>query len=302
MDKRFLTFFVLTNDTSRARQFKIPFKTLKMAGVASALCAFVFAFVIFDYARIRVTGLDAIYGSEQRAALGTLSAKIKDLEGQLAKLNMFDQKLRIIANIERDPKKAGNPEQVRGIGGDSVDEGAAAAKPGTRMNEFVDKMRSDLLNMEYRAKDQEASFEELKDYLTRRSVMLASTPSIWPAKGWVTSTYGSRISPFTGNPQLHAGLDIANRAGTPVVAPADGVVVEAGMDSNLGRMVVISHGFGLKTTFGHLSETSVRAGQRVKRGATIGAMGNTGRSTGPHLHYAVSVNGINVNPEKYIID
>jgi murein DD-endopeptidase MepM/ murein hydrolase activator NlpD len=101
---------------------------------------------------------------------------------------------------------------------------------------------------------------------------------------------------------MHKGLDIANRAGTSVVAPADGIVVLTGADTGLGKMVSISHGYGIKTSFGHLSEIFVKPGQKIKRGAEIGRMGNTGRSTGPHLHYEVSLNGVSVNPAKYILN
>jgi len=307
LDKRFFTLFVLTNDASKTRQFRLPFRSLKIAGAVSGLFALVLAFVLVDYARIKTTDME--YGSmktansEQKLALQGFASKIKELEGQLAKLSLFDKKIRIIANLEKEPRPAGHSDnQLLGMGGDSVVEEEMFTRPGAKVGELVDKMRSDLMNLEHMASTQEESFTELKDYLARRSVMLASTPSILPAKGWVTSNFGSRVSPFTGTPQHHTGMDIANRIGTPVAASADGIVVQAGKNTSLGNFVAISHGYGVKTTYGHLSETLVNAGQKVKRGTQIGLMGNTGRSTGPHLHYAVSVNGLNVNPEKYIID
>jgi len=307
LDKRFLTLFVLTNDASKTRQFKLPFRSLKICGAVSGLFALVLAFVLFDYARLKT--IDMEYGSlkmassEQKLALQGFASKIKELEGQLAKLSLFDKKIRIIANLEKEPRPAGLADnQLLGMGGDSVVEEEMFARPGAKVGELVDKMRSDLMNLEHMAGTQEESFTELKDYLADRSVMLASTPSILPAKGWVTSNYGSRVSPFTGVPQHHTGMDIANRIGTPVSASADGLVVQAGRDTSLGKFAVISHGYGFKTTYGHLSEVLVKAGQKVKRGSQVGLMGNTGRSTGPHLHYAVSVNGLNVNPEKYIVD
>lgn len=307
MDKRFLTLFVLSNDASRTRQFKLPFRTLKIAGAIGGIFALILAFVIVDYARLKA--VDVRYGSmqmassEHRTTMQAFASRIKELEGQLARLNLFDKKIRIIANLEKEPRPAGQGEQqLLGMGGDSVVESEMFTSAGAKVDELVDRMSSDLMNLEHMASTQEESFTELKDYLVKRSAMLASTPSIWPAKGWVTSSYGSRISPFTGSPQHHTGIDIANRIGTPVVAPADGTVVKVGRDGNLGKLVVISHGYGMKSTYGHLSETMVRVGQRVKRGDRIASMGNTGRSTGPHLHYALSVNGLNVNPEKYIVD
>lgn len=301
MDRRFLTLFVLTNDASKTRQFRLPFRSLKIAGALSAVIAVVFAFVLFDYARMMVAG--TMTSAEQVEALRGYAARINELEGQLAKLNLFDRKIRIIANLEKEPAPAGSADhQILGMGGDSVVDEEMFTSPGAKVGELVEKMREDLMNLEHRASNQEESFTELKDYLSQRSVKLASTPSILPAKGWVTSNYGSRVSPFTGVPQHHTGMDIANRIGTQVVASADGIVVQAGKDGSLGKFITISHGYGIKTTYGHLSDIQVKAGQKVKRGAQIGLMGNTGRSTGPHLHYAVSVNGLNVNPEKYIVD
>ncbi|MBW7956829.1 MAG: M23 family metallopeptidase [Deltaproteobacteria bacterium] len=306
MDRRFLTLFVLANDASKPRKLNIPFRYLKVAGVLSIVFSLALAFVIIDYMRLRVNHVEFSSlkkeNSEQKAVLQGFASKISDLESQLARLNLFDKKIRIIANIEKDPKPAGGAEQVLGMGGDSSVDENTFPSAGAKVDELVEKMRSDLLNLEYQAAQQEESLVELSDHLVNKSVMLASTPSIWPAKGWVTSRFGSRISPFTGAPHHHAGIDIANSIGTPVIAPADGIVVKAAKEANLGRAVVISHGYGIKTTYGHLSETFVAVGQRVKRGAKIGTIGNSGRSTGPHLHYSVSLNGINVNPEKYILD
>jgi murein DD-endopeptidase MepM/ murein hydrolase activator NlpD len=101
---------------------------------------------------------------------------------------------------------------------------------------------------------------------------------------------------------MHEGLDIANRIGTPVIAPADGIVSDTGKDSAYGNVIVISHGFGINSRFLHLSKILVSPGQRVKRGDKIAEVGTTGKSTGPHLHYEVRVNGIPVNPVRYIVN
>jgi murein DD-endopeptidase MepM/ murein hydrolase activator NlpD len=132
--------------------------------------------------------------------------------------------------------------------------------------------------------------------------MLASTPSIWPVRGWVTSGFGKRLSPFTGRKNLHTGIDIATRHGTVVVAPADGVVTRVTTKYDMGKLVEIDHGYGILTRYGHNSEILVRPGQRVRRGQPIARVGNTGRSTGPHLHYEVRLNGVPVNPMRYIVD
>jgi murein DD-endopeptidase MepM/ murein hydrolase activator NlpD len=131
---------------------------------------------------------------------------------------------------------------------------------------------------------------------------LASTPSIWPTEGWVTSGYGYRISPFTGRRTFHAGIDIASDFGTRIVAPARGRVVFVGRKGSLGKTLKIDHGFGLRTFYGHAAEIHVERGQEIERGERIASVGSTGRSTGPHLHYSVEVNGRSVNPRNYIFE
>ncbi len=146
------------------------------------------------------------------------------------------------------------------------------------------------------------SLDELLTRLEGKSAQLASTPSIWPTTGWVTSPYGYRTSPFTGRRQFHSGLDIAAKFGTPVVAPATGRVVFAGRKGPMGKMVEIDHGYGISTAYGHLAEYFVKKGEFVERGQRIAAVGSTGRSTGPHLHYSVRLKRKHVNPANYIID
>jgi murein DD-endopeptidase MepM/ murein hydrolase activator NlpD len=143
---------------------------------------------------------------------------------------------------------------------------------------------------------------ELYNSLSERQNLLSATPSIKPARGWFTSKFGYRISPFTGRPVMHNGLDIAASPGAPVFAPADGIVSYAGYDPGYGKLVSIDHGYGVITRYGHLSQISVEVGQRVKRRELVAAVGNTGRSTGPHLHYEVRVNNIPVDPINYVLD
>jgi len=140
------------------------------------------------------------------------------------------------------------------------------------------------------------------EFLKDQKSLLASTPSLWPTRGWVTSGFGYRPYPFTGNEKMHEGIDIATRIGTPVVAPADGVVTFVGSEGSFGNLIVIDHGYGISTRFGHLSEIYIRVGKRVRRGDKIAAVGDTGRCTGPHVHYEVRLNGVPVNPANYILD
>ena len=121
-------------------------------------------------------------------------------------------------------------------------------------------------------------------------------------EGWYTSKFGMRLDPFTGSKVMHSGLDIAAAPGTPIYAPANGVVSYVGYESGYGNLVTIDHGYGVKTRYAHNSEVTVKYGQQVKRGDKIAAVGSTGRSSGYHLHYEVRVNGVAVNPKDYIIE
>ncbi|RYZ65023.1 MAG: M23 family metallopeptidase, partial [Proteobacteria bacterium] len=143
---------------------------------------------------------------------------------------------------------------------------------------------------------------ELWEGLSERQSLLAATPSIKPVNGWFTSKFGYRISPFTNRPTMHNGLDIAAAPGSPIYATADGVVSFAGYDPGYGKLVSIDHGYGVVTRFGHTSQIYVEVGQKIKRRDLIAAVGNTGRSTGPHCHYEVRVNNVPVDPHNYVLD
>jgi murein DD-endopeptidase MepM/ murein hydrolase activator NlpD len=130
----------------------------------------------------------------------------------------------------------------------------------------------------------------------RRNALAAATPSIWPAQGWLSSTMGHRVDPINGGDDFHAGLDIAAERGQPVYATAAGTVTHVGSQGGYGNLIVLDHGFGLETRYGHLLNYAVKNGAHVKRGDVIGHVGNTGRSTGYHLHYEVLANGKLLNP------
>jgi murein DD-endopeptidase MepM/ murein hydrolase activator NlpD len=142
----------------------------------------------------------------------------------------------------------------------------------------------------------------LSGVLENQRALLATTPSIWPVRGYLSAGFGNRIDPFTGLKDFHPGLDISAPLGTRILAPADGVVIFAGVKGGYGNAVTVSHGRGLVTHYGHMDVINVRAGQQVRRGSVLGFVGNTGRSTAPHLHYEVWLNGSNQNPLQYILD
>jgi murein DD-endopeptidase MepM/ murein hydrolase activator NlpD len=129
---------------------------------------------------------------------------------------------------------------------------------------------------------------------------LTATPSLWPVIGHLTGTFGERMDPFSGEGAFHTGVDISSQYGDSVRVSADGIVIEADERAGYGRLVVVDHGFGVTTYYGHLSSFNVLVGQQLRRGDTIGNVGVSGRSTGPHVHYEVRINGAPVNPMRYL--
>jgi len=142
----------------------------------------------------------------------------------------------------------------------------------------------------------ERRVEHARSGVERREALAAATPSIWPVTGWLSSTFGSRTDPFGGSADFHTGIDIAADAGEPVRASGDGLVTTAQASGNYGRLVVLDHGFGIATRYGHLSRFAVTEGQQVRKGDIIGYVGSPGRSTSPHLHYELLLNGRQANP------
>jgi murein DD-endopeptidase MepM/ murein hydrolase activator NlpD len=148
----------------------------------------------------------------------------------------------------------------------------------------------------------EQNIHALDQYLLDKESFLNSTPTILPADGWITSYFGQRMSPWAGRLKMHEGLDVGAPYGTPVYSPADGIVTFSGEKAGFGKFVQVDHGYGIETIYAHNQSLGVRSGEKVKRGSLLAAVGNTGHSTGPHLHYEVRVNGIAVDPLYFILD
>jgi len=144
------------------------------------------------------------------------------------------------------------------------------------------------------------SFDSRRTLTMADWLRMAASPTLWPVEGRVNSSFGQRLDPFNGEGAFHRGIDISSSYGRTVVAPADGVVTFADYMGGYGRAVVLDHGHGITTLYGHLSNMPVMAGQTVRRGETIGFVGLSGRATAPHLHYEVRINGVPVNPYKYL--
>jgi murein DD-endopeptidase MepM/ murein hydrolase activator NlpD len=302
LDKDYFNILIFGQKTSKTRHLRIHKKTFKIGLYLLSFGVLCTIFFLCDYIQVRKKTFELSQlrqqTREQRSKIHFFASKIEDLEKQLSKLKDFDKRIRIIANLE----KSQETTAFMGMGGPSPSDVRERLKTENNEMGLAQQMRTDIERLESEATSQEESLSELEKLLQSKREMLAHTPSIWPVHGWVTSGFGFRTNPFTGLNQMHEGLDIANRIGTPVIAPADGIVSDTGKDSAYGNVIVISHGFGINSRFLHLSKIFVSPGHRVKRGDKIAEVGSTGKSTGPHLHYEVRVNGIPVNPVRYIVN
>ena len=150
--------------------------------------------------------------------------------------------------------------------------------------------------------DLEVNIHKLDQFLLDKESILRSTPTLIPTRGWITSYFGIRESPTSGRVKMHEGLDIGGKHGAPIVSPADGIVTFVGKKPGFGVLVQLDHGYGLETIYAHADVATVRKGEMISRGDMIARVGNTGYSTGPHLHYEIRVNGTPVDPLYYILD
>jgi murein DD-endopeptidase MepM/ murein hydrolase activator NlpD len=238
----------------------------------------------------------------QRKQIQEFAEEINSLKNKLVALNNFETKIRIIANIER----TDDSKNIFGIGG-SVPEDLNARLPlMEKHNSLMRDMHEQIDELNFASIQQQNEFESLLKSLEDQQNLLASTPAIRPIsrgeKSWVTSKFGFRQSPFTGQKEFHQGYDISCREGTPIMATADGVVIFASRKGLLGNTIIVDHGHGMITRYGHCQKFLKKRGEKVKRWEPIALVGNTGRSTGPHVHYEVRLNGIPVNPFKYILN
>jgi murein DD-endopeptidase MepM/ murein hydrolase activator NlpD len=300
MPKNFYTFLIIPKRKSSTKKITLSNKVLK--GVALCVMAVILAsmYTYYDYIRLKRDKIE-LEGlrrqtKEQKVQIEGLVEKVNNFSMRMEELSQLDKNIRSMANVEERRYKG----QILGAGGSINDETRVNARGETDQRMVIAKIDQSVEQLSKDAVEQKNSFNELFRFLKKQKSILAATPSIWPVQGWVTSEFGYRSSPFSGAKEFHKGLDIATRMGVHVVAPADGLVCEVAYDRDVGHMVKINHGYGMTSWYGHLLRTPVKQGSMVKRGDIIGYVGNSGRSTGSHLHYSVTLNGIPINPRKYL--
>jgi murein DD-endopeptidase MepM/ murein hydrolase activator NlpD len=302
LDNEYFDILIFAHETAKTRQFRVSKKTFKIVGYIFTVALLSGIFFFCDYIQVKKKGLELnqLYQEmqAQKSQIRFYSSRIGDLEKQISKLKDFDKKIRMVANLERGQETP----PFMGMGGPSSSDIRERLKAEKDEKGLILQMRSDIERLQIEAISLEESLPKLENLLQTKKMMLDHTPSVWPVMGWVTSGFGFRTDPFTGLTQMHEGLDISNQVGTTVIAPADGIVSYIANDGVYGKVLVLSHGFGMTTRFAHLNKVLVRIGENVKRMDKIAEVGMSGKTTGPHLHYEVRVNGIPANPMGYILN
>jgi murein DD-endopeptidase MepM/ murein hydrolase activator NlpD len=284
---------IVRGDGERVVRLNVPRPAALAAGVGLALAVSVTGVLLGDWVKLRELTREAVTFQkqiqEQHATINAFQRRIGEIRQEMAGWRELH------ARIWEPFGPALTPNgRDRGIGGGTPTPDAtqpARLSPADELNRLGESV-----------KEQTDSLRALERFMSRAGRALATLPSRWPVRGAVNSEYGNRQSPWHDGREFHSGLDIRAGRGTPVNAPAAGTVVHAGPAQDYGITVIVDHGRDIRSLYGHLSKTSVQVGQRVERGTVLGLSGNTGRSSGPHLHYEVHVKGQAVNPRAYLWD
>ena len=289
MNKRYSTIIFVPHARAKFRKLKVSHRLLFsiISLVTSSLCLSTFFSVQYFTSLSQTHELSKLRreNRELQSANEQFGKSVESLRTQLRTVEDRTRKLAIIAGIT------------------TLDESSVGGSGGLRNDEIAaSPYRDDIDKMTFRSHSLQKDLSVVEQKFVAQSQLLSSTPSIAPVRGLLTDGFGGRSDPFTRERGNHQAIDISSNTGNPVRAPADGIVVKAEWANGYGNVVYLSHGYGYSTRYGHLSSFNVRPGQRVKRGDVIGAVGSTGRSTGPHLHYKVRMNNQPVNPLEYILN
>ena len=296
MAKKYISIIIVPHNKAKSRNIGLSDKTVR---IAAGLGIFVFvALTVFlvDYFTMNVTRqkyralLDE--NEQQRIAIAQYQQTVDKLQTSIDNYESYAKKLNVMAGLKSEELIEGEP----GVGGPGDSQEISEAGPPQTVD------LGDLNDISQKADRITKNLDTLTTIFENKALQLASTPTIWPTKGYMSSSYGWRDDPFTGKRAFHHGIDIATYHGNPVFATADGTVIQARSDKIGGKTIKIKHMFGFVTVYCHLSKFLVKVGQRVKRGETIGLVGSTGKSNAPHVHYEVHLNGKEKNPYYYLLE
>lgn len=313
MKNRSITLMIVPDAHAQVKRVQVRRDVVYVGLLALLVVAALLGTLIVHYTYVVGEVMEARVLREENAALearlAELTSKIENVDARLAALQRYDAQLREMTRLNDEARglAMGPVGPQHGVGGAPTIDADPFAVPIAGDDPATRALRDALLDsrlagLAYEANRQISSLSQLVDYFTAQEQLLASTPSVWPASGWVTSAFGIRHDPYTKERVMHLGVDVSAPEGTNVLAPARGVVVYAGPRGAYGNLVAIDHDNGIVTHYAHLQRVLVKVGDTVTRGQNIGKVGNTGRSTGPHLHYEVRVDGVPVDPRRFILD
>jgi murein DD-endopeptidase MepM/ murein hydrolase activator NlpD len=337
MANRFYTIMIVPEKTARVRKLVVPSWLMRGLVAGMGFAALVSVIMVLDYwyviNQVAENKSLKMENRRLRQQVQVFRNKMTTIESTMDRVKTFATRLKVITNIEdrgsllQSLNSGKLPDASENIDGAqasakptpppenlAVDSAPSTASPqaianGTAADPEEQELKSDYeqLDQHFSELNQQSLYVEqiLQDQyelLADQKAFLAALPTRKPAVGYFTSGFGVRTSPFGGRVKMHEGVDIANQPGTPIHAPADGVVVFADSKSGYGQTVVLDHGYGLETWYGHTRKILVAKGQKVRRGDTIALLGSSGRSTGPHVHYEVRVHGTPVDPLSYILE
>jgi murein DD-endopeptidase MepM/ murein hydrolase activator NlpD len=295
-----ITIVYLPDGINAVKQFRLPKMVIGLVSMVVLTATPFLVGASSDYLKLKKSvpdNLSLIEENKQyKTQLTSLAGRIDQMSKRMAELQVFENKLKGMVNLDTTEVDA----QFLGIGGSDTSILEAVEK--NYPQKLTSLMHQSLDNLNTEISVQKHQKTELLDFIEKQKSLWSCTPSVAPTEGWISSRFGYRESPFTSKKEFHSGLDISSRTGTGIAASADGMVSSIQKTDGLGLSVTISHGYGFQTKYGHLSKVLVSKGQSIKRGQEIALMGNSGRSTGSHLHYEVYLNGVPANPENYILN
>ena len=281
---------IVRGDGERVLRFNFARSAALAAVVSFAVTVSFVGLLIGDWLKLRELTREAVTFAntiaQQRATIEATNHRLAQLRKEVGSWSEMHARIQDAFGPD-----AGRGNRDKGIGGATSTDRLPTVAPADELNRLADTI-----------KEEGESLRALDRLMARAAKALATLPSRWPVRGSVNSEFGRRNSPWTQSVEFHSGIDIKAQTGTPVHAPAAGTVVVAGPAHEYGTAVVLDHGQNIKTLYGHLSKVSVRPGQKVERGMLLAYSGNTGRSSGPHLHYEIFVKGQPVNPRAYLWD
>ena len=308
MDKEDYSIVFFPGTTGSPRRFRVSKRWFRIGGYLAGIVIFtVVSTLVYFSQKYHRLGSDEAELTEfrreskiRKIQAEKIATQVKSIESEMARLGRFEKKLRVITALEDSPQ---NSEKSWGVGGSyGLSSSSLSTSLAHESKTLANRLSNNLAHLTTLAKIQTISLQELDHFFKSQKSLLQATPSIWPTRGWVTSGFGHRKSPFTGLREKHEGLDIGTRSGSAIRVTADGMVSVAGRERGYGKLIEVDHGYGVVTRYGHNSKNLVKVGSKVKRGQLIALVGNTGRSTGPHLHYEVLLNGVPANPKNYILE